>query len=402
MGYTNIAIMGTYVTYMVSHLFDIPDLKEYAIDRLQRFYNFTLEKNGFTEYNSPVYTIVALDELDRMKRYIVEPGARKIIEHLYNIGWEIIATHFHKPSGQWAGPHSRAGNVLLSSSIAGIFHSASDGKIDLGYRDERSDVKIKHQIPEHLLHYFLTPVYPRVQRDVFENAEPQIIGTCYLTDSYTLSSVNLSNMWIQRRPFLAYWGTPEKPSYLRVSYLNDFYDMAAGTWFSDQKDNTVLVAIMFNTTGGNKHNSIDVINGKFPTKDLRLRFEFGNTDVSKLALPAKTNDPFSFNIDGLQFNICLYSSVFGKYKGFWEKGSDNTTSWIDFVLYTGDETTIDLDVMDHAVLGFSFCMAATGDSCPKENVKHAVKDGILDAEWNGLKVSVSAKPKKLQRNLTYF
>jgi len=400
MGYTNIAIMGTYVTYVVSHLFDLPEMKDYAVARLQKFYDYTLEKKGFSEYNSPTYTIVALDELDRMKRHIVEPEARKIIDALYIIGWEIIATHYHKPSGQWAGPHSRSYNTLLHSSVAGIFHSASDGRIDLGYRDERYDVKIKHRIPEQLLPYFLAPVYPRIQRDVFENASPKITGVSYLTDNYALSSVNRSNMWNQRRPFLAYWGSPEKPSYLQLRYLHDFFDMAVGTWFSAQKDNTVLAAIIFTTNGGDKHNSIDVIkDGKFQAEDLRLRFEFGNTDVSKLALPAKNNDPFSFNINGLQFNICLYRSTFGKYKGYWEKGSDQVASWIDFVLYSGDETEIDLEAMYDAILGFSFCISAAGDSTPEENVKYAVKDGILVAEWNGLRVSVPVKPDKKPGNL---
>lgn len=40
-GYTNIAIMGTYVTYMVSHLFDLPEMKKYANERLYTFYQYT-------------------------------------------------------------------------------------------------------------------------------------------------------------------------------------------------------------------------------------------------------------------------------------------------------------------------------------------------------------------------
>jgi len=400
MGYTNIAIMGTYVTYLVSHLFDLPEMKKYAADRLQRFYDHTLKKNGFTEYNSPTYTIVALDELDRMKRHIVEPGACKIIDALYSTGWETIAKHYHKPSAQWAGPHSRSYNTLLTPSVYGILYSASDGKIDLGYKDERSDVKIKHHIPEQWLPYFLTPVYPRVEKNIFENAEPQIIGTCYLTDHYALSSVNRSSMWNQRRPFLAYWGTPEKPSYLQVRVLHELFDLSAATWFSEQKDNSVLSAINFATDGGDKHISIDILkDGTFMAKDLRLRFEFGNMNADKLKLPANNNAPVSINIDGLQFNICLYYGIFGKYKGYWEKGSDEKNAWLDFVLYKGKETKIDLTEMNQAVLGFSFCIADTVNTCPKENVKYTVKDGILNADWNGLKISLPVKPDKKPGNL---
>ena len=400
MGYTNIAIMGTYVTYVVSHLFDIPDLKVYATTRLKRFYDHTVEKNGFTEYNSPTYTFTALDELDRMKRHIVEPEAAKIIDILYTIGWDIIAKHYHKPSAQWAGPHSRSYSTLLRPSVYGIFNSASDGRIELGVKDERADVKIKHRIPEQLMPYFLTPTYPRVQKDVFENVEPQIIGTCYLTTPYALSSVNRSSLWNQRRPFLAYWGSVVKPSYLQVRVLHELYDLSAATWFSEQKDNTVLSGINFATNGGDKHISIDVLeDGKFMAKDLRLRFEFGNVDVGQLALPSKDDAPVSFTIDGLQFNLCLYHAVFGKHKGYWEKGSDEKAAWIDFVLYAGEEKEIDLTGMDHAALGFSFCLTAAGEKCPQESVKYTVKDGVLDAAWNGLKVNIPVKPDKKPRNL---
>ncbi|MEI6143379.1 MAG: hypothetical protein WCP85_29145, partial [Mariniphaga sp.] len=149
LGYTNIAIMGTYVTYMVSHLFNLPDLNEYASARLKRFYDYTLDKGGFSEYNSPTYTIVALDELFRMKSHIVEPVAKQQIDSLYSIGWEIIARHYHKPTGQWAGPHSRSYSTLVKPSFYAILKEASNGRIDTGIEEKRSDVKIKHQLPEH-------------------------------------------------------------------------------------------------------------------------------------------------------------------------------------------------------------------------------------------------------------
>ncbi|GAI21918.1 unnamed protein product, partial [marine sediment metagenome] len=178
-GYTNIAIMGTYVTYMVSHLFDLQEMKDYAQKRLKTFYDYTLDKGGFSEYNSPTYTIVALDELDRMKRHIVEPSAKQMIDSLYSIGWEMIARHYHQPTGQWAGPHSRSYSSLVRPSFYAILKEGSNGKIVTGIEEKRRDVKIKHQIPEYLLHYFLSPEYPRTENDVFEKVEPQVIGTCY-------------------------------------------------------------------------------------------------------------------------------------------------------------------------------------------------------------------------------
>ena len=191
-GYTNIAIMGTYVTYVTSHLFDMPEMQEYANERLKKFYEYTQEKGGFSEYNSPTYSIVAIDELNRMQRHIVEPEAKRMIDELYVKCWEMIARHYHKKSAQWAGPHSRSYRTLVSTSYYGILKEASEGKVNLGYDPERVDVKTKHHIPENLLSYFLTPDYPRTETDIFEKEEPQIVGTAYLTDNYVLSSVSVT------------------------------------------------------------------------------------------------------------------------------------------------------------------------------------------------------------------
>lgn len=413
-GYTNIAIMGTYVTYMVSHLLDLPEMQEYAFKRLKTFYEYTLRKNGFSEYNSPAYTVVALDELDRMRRHIVEPGAKKMIDELYAITWEIIARHYHRPSGQWAGPHSRSYSTLIRPSFHALLFEASGGKTDPGIRPSRTDVKIKHRIPESLLPYFLEPVYPRAERDVFENQEPQIIGTTYMTEQYALSSVNRSSLWNQRRPFLLYWGARQQPRYLQVRMLHDLYDLSTASYFSRQKDNAVLSVINFATNGGDRHISIDILrDGKFTAKDLRLRFEFGNVPAGDLPLPSADRAPIGFTLDGLSFHLQLFYGVFGKYRGYWEKGGDETHAWLDYVIYSGDETEIDLTKTDIAAFGFTFSVGKAPDdavACTvgetrihaseprgRADIRHV--KGILHVEWNGLKVSAPVKPDKKPANL---
>jgi hypothetical protein len=60
------------------------------------------------------------------------------------------------------------------------------------------------------------------------------------------------------------------------------------------------------------------------------------------------------------------------------------------VIHSGDETEIDLTKIDAAAIGFVFGV----DNTPEEAVIYDVKDGILNAGWNGLKVSVPVKPDK--------
>lgn len=399
-GYTNIAIMGTYVTYVTSHLFNMPEMQEYADERLKTFYNYTQEKGGFSEYNSPTYTIVGIDELNRMQRHIVEPGAKRMIDELYEMCWEMIARHYHKKSAQWVGPHSRSYSTLVSNSFYGILKEASGGKIDLGYEPERADVKIKHYIPEHLLPYFLNPEYPRVETDVFEKEEPQVVGTAYLTENYALSSVSRSSLWNQRRPLTAYWGELNNAHYLQVRLLHEFYDFSTASMFTQQKEKNVLTAINFGTNGGDKHLSIDRIKeGKFKAEDLRLRFELGNCKSVDVVLPSKENDAFTVVADGSKMAIQLLQAKFGMLKGYWEKGSDGKNSWIDYVIYSGNERDFDLTEIDQAVYAFALSFGNESEDVSIKEAKSLISNNILNAFWNSLSVEIPVKPEKCPRNL---
>jgi hypothetical protein len=393
--YTNIAVMGTYVTYMVSHLFNLEDMKIYSGNRLKKFYDYTLDKGGFSEYNSPTYSIVALDEIYRMKSHIVEPSDKQMVDSLYSIDWKMIASHYHHPTGQWAGPHSRSYGPLTGKSFYGLLNEASNGKIFPDAFEKWSDAKIKHQIPEYLLPYFLSPKYPRTETNIFDKDEPQIVGTCYMTDHYVFSTTTISSLWNQRHPFLVYWGSVQSPKYLQVQFLHDDFDFSSAYFFSRQKENRALAAIHFFSTGGDKHISIDRLkDGKFVAKDLRLRFKFGNvTDPNRLSLPTADNEQFSITLDNLKFNLQLCYSIFDNLKGHWEKGGDGRASWIDFVWYSGSETKFDLTKIEKAAMGFTFSVGTPGETMLHEKAKITTNENIMKSEWNGLVLEIPLKPQ---------
>lgn len=81
--YTNVAIAGTYVTLVAAETYDLPDLKAYALSRLRRFHAFTMKHGAFSEYNSPSYTLVALQELGRLRQHARDPEARRLVDELY-------------------------------------------------------------------------------------------------------------------------------------------------------------------------------------------------------------------------------------------------------------------------------------------------------------------------------
>jgi hypothetical protein len=400
-GYTNIAIMGTYVTYITAHLFDIPDMKEYAKKRLKRFYDYTLEKDGFSEYNSPTYTVIALDELLRMRQHITDPESKAIIDSLYYTGWYIIARHYHIPTGQWVGPHSRSYSSLVRDSFYGLLNQASDGQVVIKKEAQPENVKVRHEMPSSLVPFFLTLVYPRFDSEVFESVEPKITGTSYMTDKYAISSANRSSLWNQRRPFLVYWGSVEKPYYLQLRFLHDMYDFSSACFYSEQKDNRILAAINFITNGGDKHINIDIIkDGKITAEDLRLRFEFGNCNLPEnFNLPTAKDDPFLLMLNGMRFDFQLFASVFDKNEGYWEKGGEGNVSWIDFVVYKGDKKEIDLTKTDKAILGFTFSAGTEEERVVTDQPSVSLKDNSMEINWNDMSLNVPVKPGLQPKNL---
>jgi hypothetical protein len=284
--------------------------------------------------------------------------------------------------------------------VYSILDEASGGKIKVPVTEKRADVKIKHQIPARLLPYFLDPKYPRTERDVLKMDDPQIIGTSYFIEKYALSTANRSSLWNQRRPFIAYWGTPEAPHYLQVRLMHDNYDFSSASFYSDQKENKVLAAITFLTNGGDKHISIDRLSeGKFKAKDLRLRFEFGKVSADALTLPTAPDAPFTIETSGLQFSFLLYLSEFGGMKGHWEKGGDDNTAWVDYVLYKGNDKDFNLTQMNEAALGFAFLLTEQGKRIKMKQITSSRQGGVLSAQWEGLKISVPTKPMEQPKNL---
>lgn len=393
-GYTNIAIMGSYVTYMVSHLFNLPEMQQYAAQRLEEFYQYSLQKNGFTEYNSSTYTIVALDELNRMQRHIVEPEPRKKIDQLYEMGWEMIARHYHAPSGQWVGPQSRSYNNFTQPSFYGLLKKASQGRIDVANAVEPAEPKMTHYIPERLIPYFTRPEYPRIEQDLFENLDPQIEGYAYLTEQYALSTASRSSLWNQRRPLTAYWGSVEQPHCLQLRFLHDGYDFSTVNIQTAQQENRVVAALETATDGGDKHITIGRIeNGRFKARDLRLRLQLDNCPQAKYALPARPDGQVSIEADGLFCSFRLLYAAFGPLKGHWEEHREGANCYLDFVFYQGAEKEFDLTKMNEAAAALALAVGGSPQEVSLEGAACRKQDGRLQVAWDDLRVEVPLKPE---------
>lgn len=353
--YTNISIMGTYVTHIVSQLFKLETMQKYASNRFNNFYEYTC-KQGFSEYNSPAYTPIALDILFKLYSNTSDKSLKIKTQALYNYGWSIVAHHFHKPTGQWSGPHSRSYNTLLNGQTKAIINQATNYRVDITGASLSDDPRIKHVIPDSLLDYFLSPVYPKVENNTFIKADRDILGYTYHTNKYSLSTASLSSLWIQRRPFLLYWGNQSKPKYLQLRFLHDNYDFSSAALFCSQEKNEVIGGLSLVNNGGDKHISLDKIKGNsFSAKDLRVRLELGNLEDA-LIIDTTAKDILKLKIDSMKICFKLINYNFYKSKLKWEISEDKTKNlkWIDIIIYSGDVRTFSLDNNTNTYLSFYF------------------------------------------------
>ncbi len=416
--YTNISLMGLYVSYMTADMYNDPELMVYARGRLKSFYDCTLLNKGFLEYNSPTYFKLSLDEVLRLKEHVINQEDKAKLDFIYNTGWSIIARHYHQPSAQWSGPHGRAYSVLLAPATYNWLFTSSNGLVNPETSGEYSKDQnpiLKHRIPENLLPYFTKPKLPRMEVDTFIRGgqkielnpmvsyqesdkgvwitTKEIIGKSYLTKDFVLSSASQSCLWNQRRPLIAYWGTPQKPVSMQVRFLHDMYDYASANIFCAQDSTHVLGAINFTTNGGDRHVTIDVIkNGTIKATDLRLRFEFTG-DLSSISFaPADLKNRVVNGTSGkVNFRIELPVVKFGDFNGNLSVGGDEKNKWIDFVIYSGTEKEYNFEKINEAVIGFLVTIndILTNQSTP---VKIQKSMDYINLSWNGLNVKALTKP----------
>ena len=372
-GYTNIALMGTYVTHVAGELFDVPELAEYGKARLKRFYDHTLTHGSFSEYNSPTYTVVAINEISRMLQHVQDPQSQKLLRKLNRLAWHHLARHFHSPTRQWAGPHSRCYRTLLGKSTLAFIQRATDGKVSFVPESQAAVSLDAHRLrakcPQDFLHYFTALPSPRLEIEAFAKNKPDrhdIIGTTYLHPDFTLGSVNIGDLWNQRRPLLAYWNTDDGVVAMRLRCLHDGYDYSSASIFTVQDKGDILGAVVFATDRGDTHISLDRIkNATIKAKDLRIRLQFeGNVTGVKLPSQVEINQPIHFSSGNINFDFKVAHAVFGDLPIKTETGRDGRSAWLDIILYSGPEKQIDFRKIPEAAVIFALSINTANQKRP--------------------------------------
>ncbi len=364
-GYTNIAIMGTYVTLVAGERFKDRELLDYGKQRLQRFNDYTQEEGSFSEYNSPTYTVVAINELTRILTHVKDAESKRLVEDLNGFAWYHLARHFHAPTKQWAGPHSRSYSTLLRPSALAFIQRGTKGRVNFMPEAQAYESIDAHRIPlacpDDLLPYFVSLTEPREEIETFvlnPEDEHDVIGHTYLTPEFTLGSINCGDLWNQRRPLVAYWNTPSGPGAMRVRFLHDGYDYSSASLFTIQDRAQLLSAVVFATDRGDTHISLDrIAGGTIQASDLRMRLQFeGAIDDLELPDQVRIGDPIELESGRMQARFCVHAAQIDDLPVRMEMGRDDEGAWIDVVLYNGVPREFDFNKIDAAGVVFTLSM----------------------------------------------
>jgi hypothetical protein len=292
--YSNICAMGAAVTCIGGELLDDARLRDYALRRMTLLDERVAGYDLFDEFNSPVYTPILIEELDRIVRLSKSNPAKRIATRLKELAMRGAADHLHHGTGQWGGAQARA------------------------YRDRLGPAQL-----EFLQRYQLDK-RKGVADDEERTVRASVPGGARLTtwsdDRVTIGSVSRGTFWSQARPVIAYWKADNgRVCVFRVRVMIDGRDFASAEWSSVQRGPSILASIALAPERGVWHAMLDKPkDGIFRCRDLRIRFEVqpdGGTVEVELE-----DESFCLFSGGYGVRASVGSAVLAGRQAVWEKG----------------------------------------------------------------------------------
>lgn len=382
--YTNIAIMGAFVTLIAGELYGREDYLLYGLERLEKLAAYTKPREAFQEYNSPTYTYIAILELSKIASVTVTSRAGEICEELLDMSWESVGVHYHHATAQWSGPHSRTYRTLLRDETKAFLQLATGGALfyspweDL-YYDEEWYLGGVACPAKHVPLFLASEVRSIKQCYEIDGKGGGKSATTFMTPEFTLGSFDCEIMWNQRRTLLAYIANGEEATYVNLRCLHDGYDYCSAVLHSDQEQGHALFGVGFLTSGGDSHPNLDRMDGRIQASDLRLRLEIGGClyRVSAAVLPG--NEGADILIHETPLKLRTWHAAFGQDDVLrhgaplqWEASEADGNLFIDLVLYNGDRREIDFRSLKEAALAFSLLVGREDSTSFLPKVK---KDG---------------------------
>ena len=396
--YTNIAIMGAVVTAAAGEILEQPVLLAYARRRFLSLKE-SIEANGsFNEYNSPTYTVIAIEEVDRLSVLVNDPECNEIAAFLWRHAWEIIAEHFHPATGQWAGPHARAYSDLLGRDTVRWLSTATGlamtSKLAAADDNKKLPMHPPRPCPPDLIPRFqhLPEKEFTVMRQFFLRGGIPAIGTSWMSEGACLASINQDNTWVQRRFLLGYWNTAKSVAVLKMSVMLNGREFPGFRVVQQQHGSKILTLLQPLYGTGYYHPTLNTIpNGKLDVDDLRIRYSLCAENARADTLP---DGRFVLSSHGWNVVIAPAPCAFNGDPVIWSTGVIDGGICLDGLIYHGSSKPIDLaNAVMQAAIGLELTRDAAQATSPLP-VTTTDSAGLLSATWSGLSATIQTHAEK--------
>ncbi|MEM6835374.1 MAG: hypothetical protein AAF609_00840 [Cyanobacteria bacterium P01_C01_bin.120] len=392
--YTNIIVNTIYVILVFGEYMEDEALISDGVSLLSTFHSHTIHQQSFSEYNSPNYQVVTLKNLARLRRDVKDSNAQKLICDLYYLAWQNIAENFHPPTTQWSGSHTRSYSTLLKPEVLALLKRSTTESVQFSASslhpppDERF---LTYDCPSDLEHLFQKLDKPR---RIIRTLSCGQRFTTFLTPEFSLGSVTWSDFWHQRNVLIAYWGTPQRPCYLRLRFLHGEQDFSAAYFRSVQKDNKILAGISLATDIDIKNpyqGEYKISQKKILVKDLRLRFEFGGfAEIQQCKLPEDCSLPIILKSENIRFKLRIPYVRFGSNGVQWERHTTQSTTCLDLLLNNSTNSPALFSEMTEAVIGAA--VEISQDDQDIADVSIEDRESSLEMKWEELALGIWKKP----------
>ncbi len=389
--YTNVAVLGGGVCAAAGERLRDASLLRYGRRRLQRVVEFTEDRGGFVEYNSPPYLQVVVAACERTLHLARDHGTRRAAEWLRRRAWQSIAGHFHPGTQQWAGPHARTSRDRLRISSTRFLSSRTG--VDVATHPTMTDEPPRELEaarplrcpPEFVDRFRRSTPGERTTRTTFvraRDARNTRIGTTWFSEDACLGSVNRSSFWTQRKPVIGSWRTERDPAVvLRVRCLADGRDFASAGLVTTQRGPRVLGLLQLRRGRGRWHPSQDrPPSGEFVLDDLRLRVELRGVGATAGRLG---EDRLELRAGSRRVVVHALAGRFDGRPVRWELGQEGNHVFVDGVCIDERPRRLRFDGSTECSVGFALELLdrnrPAADRSPSPLV---VEKGVVSTSWN--------------------
>lgn len=333
--YTNIAMMAGRVTAAGGEILGDPALLNYGRDHLAGLLAYTRDQGSFNEYNSPTYTIVGLEELEGVLRFVKDRPSRDSAEALRQIAWDLIAAHYHPASHEWAGPHARAYEDRMPKDVraklsarVGLSLSATPGPVP---RLSGAALPCPSRLKGRFQSLPSAEFFERTRFIKGADDSQSVYGTTWMVEGACLGSANAESFWTQRHPVIGFWPAGDGSAVFRVRCQKDGRDFASFGIRTVQDHGRVLIGVHPIGGAGDWHNTLDrTSDGVYPGKELRVRFL---VDGKGAEIRPAGEGVYELACAGWKAVVATGPSVFDGREdgGRWEISREGDTVSIDYV-----------------------------------------------------------------------